>query len=31
MYFIIVFDVGGGDFVGGGWYWCNEYYVGVSD
>ncbi len=24
-------NAGGGDFAGGGWYWCNEYYAGVSD
>lgn len=30
-YFTTVSDAGGGDFAGGGRYWCNEYYAGVSD
>lgn len=30
-YFTTVSYAGGGDFAGGGRYWCNEYYAGVSD
>lgn len=30
-YFTTVSDAGCGDFAGGGRYWCNEYYAGVSD